>query len=161
MNDSLIKLTANKLAIIELLNQFGIAIDLRDWDSFRGLFADSVQFDYSSIGEVAGILQPDDIANTARQDLGGFEVTQHLITNHLIEIEENTATCNAHVRAMHLLPNETREPLLEIGGYYTAGLICLNSNWKIKSWKFSILWSRGDFELFNMAKEKGQKARKI
>ena len=151
MND-LVNSIADKLAIIELFNQFGMAIDLRDWDSFRNLFADSVQFDYSSIGEVAGILQPDDITNTARKDLGGFNVTQHVITNHLIEIDNDTATCNAHVRAMHLLLNEKIEPLLEIGGYYTAELIRVNSNWKIKSWKFSILWSRGDFELFEMAK---------
>ena len=45
MND-LVNSITDKLAIIELFNQFGMAIDLRDWDSFRSLFADSVQFDY-------------------------------------------------------------------------------------------------------------------
>ena len=51
---------------VEVINQFGMAIDLRDWDRFRLLFADSVEFDYSSIGEVAATLTPDEIANTAK-----------------------------------------------------------------------------------------------
>ena len=33
-----------------------MAIDLRDWESFHSLFAEEVEFDYSSIGEVAGTL---------------------------------------------------------------------------------------------------------
>lgn len=152
MNDSVVNLLADKLAIIELINRFGISIDLRDWRSFRNLFAERVDFDYSSIDEVAGILQADDIANTARQDLGGFQMTQHVITNHLIEINNDTATCNAHVRAMHFLPATDKESLLEIGGYYDAELIRTDTDWKIESWKFTILWSRGDLELFELAK---------
>ena len=144
---------SDKLAIIQLLNQFGMAIDLRDWDNFRNLFADSVIFDYSSIGEIAGTLKPEEIANTARQDLGGFQATQHVITNHLIKLSGDTATCKAHVRAMHFLPNDERESMLEIGGYYIAGLSCINSNWKIESWKFIILWSKGDLKLFDLAKK--------
>ena len=144
---------ADKLEIIQLLNQFGMAIDLRNWDSFRDLFADSVVFDYSSIGEVAGTLKPEQIANTASNDLGGFQTTQHVITNHLVKLSGDTAVCKAQVRAMHLLPNEDFEPMLEIGGYYIAGLSRINSNWKIESWKFIILWSKGDLKLFDLAKK--------
>ena len=153
MNDSVVNLLADKLAIIELINRFGMSIDLRDWQSFRNLFAEQVDFDYSSIDEIAGILPANDIANTARKDLGGFQMTQHVITNHLIEINNDAATCNAHVRAMHFLPGTEKESLLEIGGYYNAGLIRIDSDWKIESWKFAILWSRGDLELFELAKQ--------
>ncbi|MEL6162469.1 MAG: nuclear transport factor 2 family protein, partial [Cyanobacteria bacterium J06628_3] len=77
-----IALTADRIEIIELINQFGMLIDLRDWENFANLFSDSVEFDYSSIGEVAGSLEPKDIVNNARKDLGGFQATQHMITNH-------------------------------------------------------------------------------
>lgn len=153
MNDSLINSLADRIRIIELINRFGMSIDLRDWSSFRSLFVNQVQFDYSSIGEIAGNLPVNDIVNTARQDLGGFQTTQHIITNHLVEIENDTATCSAHVRAMHFLPNKAPESLLEIGGYYNAELILADSDWKIKSWKFTVLWSRGDLELFALAKK--------
>jgi len=149
----LINPVSDKLAIIQLLNQFGLAIDLRDWDSFRNLFAESVVFDYSSIGEIAGTLKPEEIANTASNDLGGFKTTQHVITNHIVELSGNTATCKAHVRAMHLLPNDDLEPMLEIGGYYIAGLSRTDLSWKIESWKFVILWSKGELKLFDLAKK--------
>ena len=152
MNNTNASELGDQIQIIELINRFGMAIDLRDWDSFRTLFVEQVQFDYSSIGEIAGNFQAEDIVKTARNDLGGFQTTQHLITNHLITIEDNTATCFAHVRAIHFLPNEERDSLLEIGGYYTAELISINAKWKIKNWKFNILWSRGDLELFELAK---------
>ena len=154
MNDSFINSLAERLAIIELLNRFGMAIDLRDWDSFRSLFAEEVEFDYSSIGEVAGTLHPDEITNTARQDLGGFQTTQHVITNHQVQLSDDNATCCAHVRAMHFLSNDKGESMLETGGYYNAKLIRIDSNWKIQSWKFTILWSNGDLELFEVAKRK-------
>lgn len=143
----------DRIKIIELINQFGMAIDLRDWASFRSLFADLVEFDYSSIGEVASTLTPEEIANTASKDLGGFEATQHVITNHKIDLRDNEASCFAHVRAMHFLPNDKGESLLEMGGYYQAGLIKANLNWKIQSWKFTVLWSRGNEELFALARK--------
>ena len=144
--------TADRLAIIQFINHFGIAIDLRDWKSFHGLFAETVDFDYSSIGEVAATLHPDDITNTARKDLGGFQTTQHVITNHVIQLDGDNATCQAHVRAMHFLPSEG-ESMLEMGGYYEAKLVRIAQDWKIKSWKFTILWSRGNEELFELSKK--------
>ena len=145
--------TTNKLTIVQLLNQFGTAIDLRDWETFRSLFADSVEFDYSAIGDVADTLSSDDILNNARKNFDGFKATQHLITNHIVEITGDRATCHAHVRAYHFLPNDKVKPRLEIGGYYTASLVRDRENWKIKQWKFSVLWTEGDVELFELAKE--------
>lgn len=152
MNDS-IALLNDRLKIVELINQFGMSIDLRDWTKFRSLFAESVEFDYSSIGEVAGVLQPAEIASTAQQDLGGFQATQHMITNHIVEFLEDSATSYAHVRAQHFLPNDRFDSMLQIGGYYHARLIPVDSNWKIKGWKFTILWSVGNLELFDLAKQ--------
>ena len=154
MKDSTIS-AADRIVIIELINQFGMFIDLRDWENFSNLFADSVEFDYSSIGEVAGNLKPKDIVNNARNDLGGFQATQHMITNHHIKFSNNhDATCQAHVRAFHYLPGEPGKDILEMGGHYTAGLIRTGSTWKIKRWKFTVLWSRGNQQIFDVAREK-------
>lgn len=140
MKESSIASANDRIEIIELINQFGMFIDLREWESFGNLFADSVEFDYSSIGEVAGSLKPQDIVNNARNDLGGFQATQHMITNHHIKFANNNdATCQAHVRAFHYLPGEPGKDILEMGGYYTAGLIRTDSTWKIKRWKFNVL----------------------
>ena len=153
MNDSFLTSLADRIRIIELVNQFGMAIDLRDWESFRSLFTKGVEFDYSSIGETAGRLQPDDIVNTARRDLGGFQATQHMITNHQVELLNDDATCYAHVRAQHFLPNDQGEPTFEMGGYDIVGLVRTGLDWKIQRWKFEVLWSRGNQELFSLARK--------
>ncbi|MFI6369062.1 nuclear transport factor 2 family protein [Nocardia sp. NPDC050630] len=59
-------------------------IDIRDWDSFTGLFANLVTLDYSSIwgGEPATVA-PDAIRADWSKLLGAFDATQHLIGNHL------------------------------------------------------------------------------
>ena len=152
MNDSP-KLTADWIEIVQLLNQFGTAIDLRDWTSFQSLFAERVEFDYSAIDDIAGTFDAKAIADNARRNFGGFTATQHAITNHQIDLSDNSANCRAYVRAMHVLANEKMESMLEIGGYYQAQLIRTNSSWKIKGWKFTILWSIGSLELFDLAKE--------
>ena len=97
-------------------------------------------------------LSPDDIVNNARKNFGGFEATQHLITNHIVEPVNNEATCHAHVRAYHFLSNDKVKPQLEIGGYYTSKLV-RTETWKIKEWKFSVFWTSGDLELFELAKK--------
>ena len=153
MSDSLSISAAEKIKIIELLNRFGIAIDSRDWDTFLSLFAEEVEFDYSAIGDIAGVFPPAEITDNARKNFGGFEATQHLITNHQIEPSIDTAKCKAYVRAMHVLPNEEVESMLEIGGCYLAELIKTDSDWKIESWKFELFWSKGDFALFELAKK--------
>jgi hypothetical protein len=150
MNDEFTLLT-DRINLIELVNRFGVAIDLRDWEKLQSLFLNPTEFDYSSIGVRSGHLSPEEIANTACQDLSGFQATQHSITNHQISVEGDSATCVAHVRAMHFLPNDRGDSVFEMGGYYKIQLFRIRSDWKIGRWKFIYLWSHGNNNLFKLA----------
>ncbi|MFB2970471.1 nuclear transport factor 2 family protein [Aerosakkonema sp. BLCC-F183] len=149
--DLLAKLT-DRAKIIEVVNQYGLAIDLRNWELLHNVFANPVEVDYSSIGIPVASFQPEEMVNAARQDLSGLKATQHQITNHSVEISDDTATCVAHVSAMHFLPNDQGDNTFEMGGYYIAGLIRIGSDWKIKQWKFAVLWNRGNNDIFRLAK---------
>ena len=152
MNDTTLALA--KTQIVETVSRFGMLVDDRDWDGFRALFANSVNFDYSDIGDVADTLHPDDIVKNASTSFSGFEATQHVISNHQVNATAEAATCRAYIRAMHILPNDQGEPWLEIGGRYDAELIRSGADWKIQSWKFSVMWSHGNQNLFSLAKDK-------
>jgi hypothetical protein len=78
MNEQLIELV-DRTHIIELVNRFGMSIDLRQWETMQSLFTNPTEFDYSSIGVASGLISPEEIVNTARHDLSGFQATQHLI----------------------------------------------------------------------------------
>lgn len=153
MEDSLVASWIDKAQIVELVCRFGVAIDQRNWEQFHALFADSVEFDYSSIGDVASVLSPDEIVENAKGLFKGFQATQHVITNHQTEVSDDTATCLSYIRAMHILPNDEGEPWFEIGGYYNSNLMRVDAAWKIKSWKFSVYWSRGNDRLFELGKK--------
>ena len=151
---------ADHLQVVQLLNTFGATIDARDWDGYRALFDDPVAFDYSSIGGPAGSLSPDEVAEGARHDLGGFDHTQHAVTNHVVALDGDRATCEAHVRAVHVIrPHEdalvtSGDPLFENGGHYRAGLVRRDGGWKIREWTFTQLWSRGNGGLFEVARSR-------
>lgn len=136
---------------VELLNRFGITIDQRDWDSYANLFADSVEFDYSAIGNVSGTFSAEEITQNARGFFGSLDATQHVITNHQISLGAEGCNFQVYVRAMHFLEKAQGEPWFEIGGYYEGMLTKKEKNWKISRWKFSVYWSRGNENLFKVA----------
>jgi hypothetical protein len=153
MNEQLIELI-DRANIIELVNRFGMSIDLRQWEMMKSLFLNPTEFDYSSIGVASGLMSPEAIVDTARHDLSGFEATQHLISNHQVSLAGDSATCQAHVRAMHYLPNDQSASVFEMGGHYMVKLIRAESDWKIQHWKFTFLWSLGNSTLFELARNK-------
>lgn len=74
MNDKLLTALVDRVRIVELINSSSMAIDLQDWEKLESLF-DNPADDYSSNGVTASNLQPQEIANTARHDLSGFQAT--------------------------------------------------------------------------------------
>ena len=77
MTEDLLTILADRAAIIEVVNQYGLAIDLHDWERFHNIFANPVEVDYSSIGIPVASFQPEEMVNSARQDLSGLKATQH------------------------------------------------------------------------------------
>ena len=136
---------------VELLNRFGITIDRRDWNSYTRLFANSVEFDYSAIGNASGTFSPKEITQNARGFFSSLDATQHAITNHQVDVKEKDCYFQVYVRAMHFLEKADGEPWFEIGGYYDGKLIRQDAEWKISQWKFSVYWSRGNEKLFEFA----------
>ena len=153
---------SDRAAIIDLVNRFGWTIDSRDWDGYEALFDDEVRFDYSAIDGPTGTLSPADIREGGYHELGGFDHTQHAITNHVVTLDGDRARCEAHFRAMHVLRDvepgllTDGETWFENGGHYSAGLVRRADGWRIADWTFSLYWSRGNGGLFKAARARQQ-----
>ena len=152
MNE-ILKTLIDKDTIINIRVRFTRYIDTKDWKGLTTLLSDRVDVDYSDFGIPIQTMTREEFVGLIRNTLSREGVrTQHYISNFDISVEGDNATCQAHVRAMHFLPNEG-ESMLEMGGYYEAKLVRIAQDWKIKSWKFTILWSRGNEELFELSKK--------
>ena len=158
MDDAELRALRDRLDIAEVMTRYATGIDNVSLDILRGCFADEVEIQASSAGKLhelfqhAGFdhgikLKRDDWVNNLGTGMrsNGVTVTQHVITNHLIELGQDEAVCTSYLRAMHF--NGTQfpgSPPYEVGGYYRNTLVRTPAGWKIRKWTLTCTWETGD-----------------
>ncbi|MEV8636633.1 nuclear transport factor 2 family protein [Streptosporangium sp. NPDC051023] len=96
------------------------------------VFADSVTLDYTSLnGGEPAVLTPVQIVEAWSGLLGAFDATQHLITNHLVTVDGDTAVCTASFQATHRLPDPFGSSLWTLGSTYRFGLVRSDGAWRL------------------------------
>ena len=141
----------DRFAIRETLYGYARGADTRDWDLFRDCFLDEVEIDLSSWnGAPASVWTRDEWVANVRQGLSGFDATQHLTANHLIEVEGNEARCTSDVQASHRLGDQR----VVLGGWYDTSLRRTEGGWKIRSSTLHVTWREGSEALFAEAAQR-------
>ncbi|WP_225993290.1 nuclear transport factor 2 family protein [Actinomadura rudentiformis] len=146
----------DRLAVVETCTRMAWHADQREWDLLAGIFADSVTLDYTSLngGEPAE-LSPEQIVAGWSATLGSFDATQHLITNHLVDVDGDTAVCTASFQATHRLANPLGAPLWTLGGTYRFDLVRTGSGWRISGVVMTATWADGNKDLLSLAAAAG------
>ncbi|MGV9771592.1 nuclear transport factor 2 family protein [Streptosporangium sp. NPDC003464] len=142
----------DRLAIIEVCTRMGWHADQREWDRLRTIFSDTVTLDYTSLnGGEPATLTPEQIVGAWSVVLGGFDATQHLITNHLVAVDGDTAVCTASFQATHRLANPFGSPLWTLGGTYRFDLVRADGDWRISGVVMTATWADGNKDLMALA----------
>jgi hypothetical protein len=142
----------DRLAIIEVCTRMAWHADHREWDRLKTIFADKVVLDYTSLnGGEPATLTPEQIVGAWSGVLGGFDATQHLVTNHLVTVDGDTAVCTASFQATHRLANPFGSPLWTLGGAYRFDLLRAGDSWKISGVVMTAAWADGNKELMALA----------
>ncbi|MFI6742322.1 nuclear transport factor 2 family protein [Nonomuraea sp. NPDC050451] len=148
--------TEDRLAIIETCTRMAWHADQREWDRLGEVFADSVTLDYTSLnGGEPVVLTPAQIVEAWSGLLGAFDATQHLITNHLVTVDGDTALCTASFQATHRLTDPFGSPLWTLGGTYRFDLVRSDGAWKIAAVVMSATWADGNRNLMSLAAGNG------
>lgn len=125
---------SDRFEIADVVASLAHAQDDKDWDRFSELFADPVVLDASShLGSEPVEFTPDELADLARNKIGGFTFTQHLTSNLLIEIDGDRASSRNHTAAYHYLPNDGIDYCLH-RGYWKLSLRRESGKWLIEKW---------------------------
>lgn len=143
--------------IINIVNSIGTEADQRNWDKVQNAFAPEVLLDYSSMGAKAETLKPSQIAANWKTVLPGFKATQHQITNHRISVNGSEADCFSYVTALHYLPNETKNDVWRVVGFYNHHLIKTQNGWRVDKMKFTATIIDGNLDLPKSAVENVKK----
>jgi hypothetical protein len=146
-------MSADRDLIIDTTTRVAWYADRRQWDDIPPLFAAEVLLDYTSLtGGDPVRVAPADIGASWRASLGGLDATQHLISNYLVELNDDArATVTAQFVATHVLSNPHGSPTWVLGGHYRWTLIRAGEEWKIDSMTMTATWASGNQQIMTLA----------
>jgi len=137
--------------IVNAVNSIFVESDRRHWEAVAEAFATKVVLDYASMGAQVETLTPTDIVTRWKALLPGFTMTQHVITNHRVTLNDDTAACFSYGDALHYLPNTSGQDTWRVMGYYDHHLVKTVQGWKVDQMKFTVTLIEGNHDLPNMA----------
>jgi hypothetical protein len=129
--------------IVEALAEVAAALDSRDWDALRGWFTPDTHA-YGVRGQDALIAQ-------IQAHLGGVGPTQHLLGNHRVTIEGDTARALTYWRAHHVGTGPMDGSSFEAMGEYDDQLVRSGAGWRISRRWVDVRISIGDFAVLRPA----------
>ena len=144
--------------IIDIINRFGLFVDLQEWDALRTILSEEVWIDYSDFdGHEPERVPKETLIRSWQELIAGFDAVQHSITNHVIDRQTvRRYRCRAHVRTYHALSNNHGSNSWTVGAVYTFGLEKIKDDWKIIRIELKPLWSDGNRHLYDEVVEKGR-----
>ena len=152
MDNDKLQLLLDRAEISDVQLRYATGLDSRDWSLFRSIFTDEVETDFSSVfGGEPRKVSADRWTEAARRAVGGLAATQHMITNHVITVAGDDATCIAYVQARHYLPNDTGDHTQTMFGYYTNRFTRTPAGWKIRACRLTLSWQTGNWGIFALA----------
>lgn len=132
--------TADRLDIIDVINNYGLAVDNKNYDLFRSLFFDDVEarlvFDPSFFGGEEIIINGLDKWVSYIKESGAlFKTSQHLIANSLISYDGELVKVRSNLNSRGYYKEE-RGRSVSLWGYYETYMEKDKDVWKITKHTF-------------------------
>jgi hypothetical protein len=130
--DEELKALRDRLEVSDAVTRYAFALDQADWEELGSVFADQVRLEMPHVDAGGSAISRSEFVELARQTVGGFEATHHLIPNHLVEVEGDQAVCKAYAHAWHSVPTDRGvTDYVLVRGFYEFGLARTPSGWLI------------------------------
>ena len=130
----------------DLLTRYAMALDAHDWDLLRTCFVPDGVADYGTHDAACEGIGA--IVETCRQALGGLDASQHLLGNHVIEVDGDTARATCYLHAQHYLVSPSGDNTFVVAGTYRDRLVRTPDGWRIEHRRLEPSWTSGNANVF-------------
>lgn len=136
--DARLRLLLDRTEISDLLVRFARCLDERDFAGYAALFTEDCRLRLPG----AEHRRKPGLAEFVAADLGRYHRTQHLSTNHQVEIHEggDTASSRSYLYAVHLRSAEDPTDWWSVGGWYDNTYRREGGVWRIRTVEVTPVW---------------------
>jgi hypothetical protein len=134
----------DRALISETIFRYHRAFDLKEWETCRTFFTDTVEVETTgmegSVPQVQSFAR-DKLIRVLQRMGPADTASQHFSGNHIIEINGQNAVCIASSMARTCKPQDATQAVTFVGGWYTFDLIKTPEGWKIRKFRFDQAWT--------------------
>ena len=132
---------------VDLCVGYAFALDDRDWDRLRACFTPDVTSVYHGVGELQGY---DAIEELCRGALEQLDASQHLLGNHLVDVDGDEAEATCYFQAEHVRTGTEGGDNFTVAGRYDDRLVRTGDGWRIAHRRQTVLWMNGNPDVLSM-----------
>jgi 3-phenylpropionate/cinnamic acid dioxygenase small subunit len=131
-----------------VLVRYATALDGRNWPLFADCFTADAVAEYAN-GRFEGYAA---IEANCRRAVLPLDATQHLISNHVVDVAGDSASATCYLIAQHMRADAPSGPFLLLGAAYDDELTRTVAGWRIVSRRLRTLWTDGNKNIFEEAR---------
>jgi hypothetical protein len=129
------RLTADHLAIIEVINRYGAALDARDWPRLQTCFTARAVVNFGA----TRLEGPEVMVRFIEEATAGLRWQQHLLGSHDVAVEGDSATASTQLIATQVSGGDPDQALITVGTYRDV-LVRTASGWRIEERTEQVGW---------------------
>ena len=133
-------MSSDEQAIIDVAIAYTWALDTKRLDQLRSVFLPDATADLNDVH----CEDIDAIIARIERPLARLDVTQHLVGNHQVRVDGDTATHRCHLQSQHVKRGTEGGDNYLIGGIYEDRLTRTPDGWRIAHRTLTGIWTDGN-----------------
>lgn len=136
-----IQMLLDERDVVAVATRYCRALDTKDWPLLTTVFLADATADLSTPSLLVGV---DAITARIRTALENLDDCQHLVGNHEVTIDGDSATHRCYLQAQHIRQAAVGGPNYLVGGRYEDRMVRTPEGWRIAHRTLTVMWTDGN-----------------
>lgn len=133
------QMLVDRAAIVDITHRYCWALDTKDWSVLDTVFTPDANADLT-----VDLVGREQILQRIKNALTPMDDSQHMVSNHQIVLNGDSATCRCYLQAQHVRKAAHGGPNFIIAGRYEDQLQRTSEGWRIVFRRLVVMWTEGN-----------------